>query len=535
MMPGLLGVPRQEAISEIQETSTSGLRSRQSVIFGAAICLGLLTGVWLRWTGLAAQSLWADEGYTTWFSKFSPAAQWHLMPWETQAPIYHVALHYWTALWGTSENSFRALSALFSSLSLIVVSLIARKMWRDRLFLLVSVMLSSVSLFQIWYAKESRSYALLSFLLLVSVYCLQLYLDRPNALRLVGVAAALLAGLYTHNMALYYVPGFVVFWFIYPSQMVFRERVKNAIVLALLVTLIYLPWLPILVQQAKSVHGYFWAPKPSLRDLCNTVCIFSGLDSYVLKHVRYYVPVGRLFGYWFWTEAAVAMVVLCVVATRQVQSPTDRRKALAVQVYSLLPLVLVFGWSRISTSVYVNRNLIGAAALLPLVLCAPAAVQVKRKKRLFQCLACIALLGSVISLCLHQESKDDWRGVTEYLLKIPEQHRLVLVFQPYCQILVHYYATGLFKSYPQPEIEGLITNFDSAPSGPGILPSLPTADTSAMLSKAIESHRYKEIDVALQMERLPTNMLSIPGLLRGRCVTVENVEFEKIGILRCIL
>jgi hypothetical protein len=370
---------------------------------------------------------------------------------------------------------------------------------------------------------------------LASVYCLQLYLEKPSALRLLGVVAAVSANLYTHNMALYYMPGLVVFWFLYPSNMIFRDRLKRGMIAGAMVILLYIPWMPVLVKQARSVHGYFWAPKPTLTDLCNTLCVFSGLDVYVLKGVRHHVPIPRLFGFWFWVILLLLVLILCIVGTWLGTAPADRRKSIALQVYALSPILLAFVWSRISTSVYVNRNLIGACALLPLVLCAPSAVHVGSKLRFFQIVGCCTLLGAVVSLCLHRESKDDWRGGTEYLLKIPERQRLVEVFQPYCQILVHYYSRGLFKSYPQPEIEGMITQFDVVPSGPRILPDFQVLDPATILTTAIESRRYKEIDVALQMERLPAKAQEIPNFLRAHCASVENVEFGKIAISRCLL
>jgi uncharacterized membrane protein len=535
MTPEMLREASDQVVPLSREAGNPRPVDKSNFVFLAVVCLVLVAGFWLRWSGLNQQSLWADEGYTTWFSQFSPGEQWHLMPWETQAPIYHIALHYWTRVWGTSEASFRGLSALFSSLSLVVLCLIARKMWPSRVFLIISLALCSISFFQIWYAKEARSYALLSFFLVTSIYCLQLYLEKPTVARLLVVVGAVSASLYTHNMALYYIPGLVIFWFTYPSEMTIRQRGRNALIAGAAVILIYVPWLPLLIDQARSVHGYFWAPKPSIRDLCDSLFTFNGLDVWVLMKLQNYVRIPRLFGFGFWVILLSAILVSCVVGAWSGSSSTDRRKCIALQLYALLPVFLIFAWSRLSTSVYVNRNLIGASALLPLVICAPIAVHAGRRKRMFESVACLVLLGAIISLGMHRESKDNWRGVTEYLLKNPERQRLVLAFQPYCQILVHYYATGLFKSYPQPDFGGLITQFDVAPRGPGILPNLRTADLNAILVPAIKSGRYKEIDIALQMERLPANVQAIPAYLKENCASVENVEFDKIGVSRCVL
>lgn len=519
-----------------QETGSKGLVSRLNLISRAVILIIFALGVLLRWTGLSTQSLWADEGYTTWFSQLSPAAQWHLMPWETQAPIYHVLLHYWTALWGMSVTSFRSLSALFSSLSLGVVYLIARKMWPSSSFAILGTGLCAVSFFQVWYAKEARSYALLLFFLLTSVYCMQRYLENSNWKHFLALIVAVSAGLYTHNMAVYYLPGLVLFGFIYPSELGPKARARNLGVAAASVIVCYIPWLPLLVKQARSVHGYFWAPKPTFSNLADTLSSFCGIDAWVLSRARNYIHVPRLLGVRSWLALIPIILTLCIVSTLRAKLTEDRRKSMALQVYTLFPVALVFLWSRISTSVYVNRNLIGACALIPLVICAPTAVYSGAKKKLFEIVACFMLCAAIVSLSLHQQSKDDWRGLTRYMLNLPERQRVIFVFQPYCQIIVHYYATAWAKAYPhEPEIRGLVTDFNVVPTGPGILPKLQTADLISILGNAFKSEQYKEIDIALQAERLPPNVQAIPGYLKGHCASVVNEQFGNLAVERCFI
>ncbi len=535
MTPDAAYAPSEVGQLGFLRRSANVLRQRSHAIYVAVICMILVTAVWLRWSGLNSQSMWADEGFTTWLSQFSPGTQWHLLAWDNQGPLYSVVVHYWVELWGNSEVSFRALSALFSTLSLGVFFLIARRIWPDRLFVSLSLMLFSFSFFQIWYAKETRTYALLTFLLLTSVYFMLLCLSQPSVLRLLGLAVALSAALYAHDMTLYYLPGLMAFWFVYPSQMTLGIRLRNAAVVGGIVLLLYFPWLPTLVRQVAAVHGYFWAPKPSVKDLLGTVDIFSGLDIYVLEGLRQHLPIRRGFGLRTWMLIPPAVLVLSMVGSWWGTRSIDRRKSMALQLSTLLPILLVFLWSQVSRPVYINRTLIGACALMPLVLCAPIAVQVGNRRRVFQAIVLTLLIGAVASLSLHQERKDDWRGVTEYVLKIPERQRLVVVLQPFCQILVNYYSTGLFKSYPKPEETGLITQFNVAQQGPGLLPDLNAADPAAILSRAIDSRKYKEIDIALQLERLPPRVQAIPEFLKTHCSSVENVEFGKLEVSRCFI
>src|SRR5262249_9761587 len=128
---------------------------------------------------------------------------------------------------------------------------------------------------------------------------------------------------------------------------------------------------------------------------------------------------------------------------------------------------LVFLDSHLWTPIYIDRTFTGSCVLIPLILCAPIAFQVGNRKKMFQFIALSVLLGTAASAFgyLRRERTEDWRGVTEYLLKLPERPRLVVVVLDYCQVLVHYYATGSFKIYPPIEITGLRTKFN--PPEPG--------------------------------------------------------------------
>ena len=513
-------------------------RRQSNLIFGAAIGLAVIVAVWLRWWGLESQSFWADEGYTVWISQFSPREIWHILQSDTSPPLYYILLHYWSVLFGNSESSLRAFSAFFGTLSLPLFYLIARKVLPGRMSVALAMMLYSVSFFQIWYAKEARCYALLVFLSLGSVYCVLLCLERANAPRLLGLAVALSASLYTHNMAWFYLPGLAVLWFIYPSEMAMGARLRNASIVAAVALLSYVPWLPSLGEQMRSVRTTAGFPKPRVRDVLETLCILSGFDTRTFQDIfRDHLHSQRLFGFWTWAPTFLIVFILCVIGGLCAVRSTDRRKCGALLVYAVLPILLVFLDSRLSTPIYVNRTFTGTCVLIPLVLCAPVAFWVGNRKMLFQFIAFVVLAGTAISAFgyLRRERREDWRGVTEYLLKLPERPRLVVVVLDYCQVLVHYYSAGLFKSYPPIEITGLKTKFD--PPGLGFEASISqderTVDPMAMLSRAMDSGRYKEIDFALQPSAPPTK--GITDYLTTHCASVEVVEFHWLEVRRCFV
>src|SRR5271155_5226415 len=95
-------------------TSAGGL----SILLTALTGLALTIGVFVRWYGLASQSLWFDEGYTVWLSQFLPKEIWHALQTDNSPPLYYLLQHMWIRWLGTSERSLRGLSAFFETLSL---------------------------------------------------------------------------------------------------------------------------------------------------------------------------------------------------------------------------------------------------------------------------------------------------------------------------------------------------------------------------------------------------------------------------------
>lgn len=527
---------------EVSSTALAGSEFTVSrpmrIALGLALCLAAGGGICLRWVGMNAQSMWADEGYTTWLTQYPPSVILKLLPTDNHPPLYYLLLHFWRGLFGSSVFALRGFSALCSTLCLPVMYLLARKIFNSRLCGLIAFAFASLSFFQIWYAKEVRDYALLELLSSLCVYCMVLTLETATRGRLVVLAVLLAALFYTHNMAWFYAPGFLVFWFCYPSEMEFRGRLKRGLVVAGIALALFASWIRPMWVQVRLVHKNFWPAKPGANDLLRTFCIFCGIDADDLHFtLQTHLPRIRLFGFRTWAT----IVLLCLgigffYGIRNKESAV-RRKVLAITSIAFLPIFLVFVDSRLFTSVYINRVLIGAGVFLPLLFLAPIAFA-KGGNRLLQLSPAFGMLIAVcLSLAVQKEQKDNWRGVTRYVLGLPEPQRVVFAFQPFCQILMNYYADQLAHPGKSVPITGLMSQADledATNPDPGI-PPLSNADPIGLLDSAIASGRYKEIDVALQMFRLPPSLVAMPGFLSTHCASVSTADFNQIRVTRCVL
>jgi len=535
------GDPRRLSVRR-QGSVWGGPHDHSDLIFAVAISSAVITALWVRWSGLGSQSLWLDEGITFWISRFSPKDIWHILWLDTSNPLYYVLLHYWSECFGTSEFSLRALSALFATLSIPLFYRLARKILPDGTSVALAMILYAVSFFQVWYTQEARCYSLLVFLSLGSVYWLLLCLENRTTLRLSGLVLFLVASLYTHNIAIFYLPGIAVMWFVYPGDKTIRARVWDGLVVFSAVLLLYIPWLPHLRGHMQRIHRGWWVAPPKTADVLDSLCVLSGFDTHTLQAIfrdRFHTL--RLFGFWTWAPAVCVIFVLCALGGLCAVRSTDRRKVATLLIYSLTPIFLVFIDSRISNPIYLNRIFLGSCALLPIVYCAPIAFQTGNSRKLFQVIGLVVLLGTTVSAFgyLRREQKEDWRGLTEYLLKLPERRRLSVVVPDIAQALVQYYVSKSPNSSRMTQMTGLLTDFN--PPDLGLeerflyLQDDPNVDAPAILSSAMESGRYKEIDVVMMPGTSPSLVKPALEYLHERCASVDLVEFHWLEMRRCFV
>jgi 4-amino-4-deoxy-L-arabinose transferase-like glycosyltransferase len=508
------------------------------IAFALAVGVVVGLGLWFRWVGIDAQSMWADEGYTAWLTKYSLSAILTVLPTDDHPPLYYFLLHLWRGPFGNSVVAMRSLSVVSSTLCLPVMYLLARKIFQSRVCGLIALAFASISYFPIWYAKEVRCYAFLELVSCVCVYLMVLALERLTVVRVLLVSLSVAVVLYTHTMTLFYLPGIMIFWMCYPSQLNLRGRLKYGAIVAGIVLLLYAPWIRTLWTQVRSVHSGFWPAKPGLTNLLDTICLYCGVGTADLQAAfRLHLPGTKFFGFLTWMPLVVLALGFSFFQALTSRDAGVRRKMLAISAMAVLPIILVFIDSRLLTPVFVNRVFLGAGVFLPLLLCFPVAFSKNRSIYLRVAPAVIILMVAALSLSVHHEERDDWRGVTRYVLSLPEQQREVFAFQPYCQMLLDYYSNQLAHPGSSVQIKGLMTKAEiEDPANPAPhIPVLANTDPLGVLTEAIGTHKYKEIDVALQMYRLPPSLIAMPGFLQTHCASVSTTDFGGMRVTRCML
>jgi mannosyltransferase len=145
------------------------------------LLLIILLALGQRLYRLDAQSLWYDEGFSVYLARMDLPEITARTAADIQPPLYYYLLHAWTGLLGDSEKALRGLSLLFGVLAIPLIYGLASELFHSRLAALLAALLLAVSPLHVWYGQEARMYTLLTFLCLLSSYCLLLliWLCRP--------------------------------------------------------------------------------------------------------------------------------------------------------------------------------------------------------------------------------------------------------------------------------------------------------------------------------------------------------------------
>jgi len=200
---------------------------------------------WLRIVHISGQSLWYDEGFSVYLARTSLGDITARTAADIQPPLYYYLLYLWLPLAGTSELAVRFPSVLASTLTIPLLAAVGRRLLGQRVGLLAALLLT-LSPFHVWYANETRMYALLTMLLVLSLYA-TVRVGTDADVRASGGAGAgngrwwavlivsNIAAVYTHYYAFFGVVAETLFLLIRPWR-------RHSLGAAILVAASYLPW-----------------------------------------------------------------------------------------------------------------------------------------------------------------------------------------------------------------------------------------------------------------------------------------------------
>ncbi|MCY4022083.1 MAG: glycosyltransferase family 39 protein [Anaerolineaceae bacterium] len=218
--------------------------------------LVLLAATALRTHAIGVQSLWSDEGNSVvqagrQLTDIALHAARDIHP-----PGYYQALHVWTRLTGSSEFALRLFSALASVLGVACVLAAGRVLYGFTAGLAAALLLA-LNGFSIWYAQETRMYALLALWGAAAALALTALLLRPGRARILALGLVNAAGLWTHYawpFVMLAQGGVAALWLAGESlrHRGTRRRLVALLAAAGIALLLFLPWLATALERVSA-------------------------------------------------------------------------------------------------------------------------------------------------------------------------------------------------------------------------------------------------------------------------------------------
>lgn len=350
-------VKPQKTAASVAVTSTSGRLHG----WGSGLLI-LVLAVVTRFYDLTAAAIWGDEGSSLLMSRYDLAGIWFHAAYDVHPPLYFALLHGWIELFGDGIFSIRSLSALPGIAVVMLGMWLVRLMANPRAAFLAGLMLALLPT-AVRYSQEVRMYSWLGLWLLGATIALVYWVKQPRQTRMLVIYALLMtAGFYTHYFTALCV---LVHWTYLLGLRLQPTHPLNHItrpawwLTNVAIVVLFAPWIPGLIDliqhmdQLKANGDVGWELPVTLSSLPSMVWDF------LIQDDGDNLP-SLLFG-------ALPMLLLAVILLTVWRDRSQHRFSSLLALYTLMPLLLVYGVSFISP-VFIERYLTAYALGLPLIM-----------------------------------------------------------------------------------------------------------------------------------------------------------------------
>ncbi len=339
------------------------LTGRTRLVVGVGVGVVVAAGILLRfWT---RSGLWLDEALTVDVARLPLHQIPNALKHDGAPPLYYYLLHFWIRLFGQSNDAVRALSGLLAVITLPIAWLCGRRLGGRAVAWTMVVLLASAP-FAVYYATESRMYALVILLTGCGFLALQRAVTAPRPGNLIAVALVTAALLYAQYWSVYVV-AMVAIWLIVSGVRSRRgghpETAPWAALIALAVgCLLFVPWVPTFLYQAKHT-GTPWAAPPNFSAVINALTGFTDNQGSTLQTAT---NQGRLLAVIYFCMLALAVFGVGLTG-RLIELDLRTRPRGRVLVFIVLgTLFAAIGGGIITASVFSSRY--AAVIFLPFLL-----------------------------------------------------------------------------------------------------------------------------------------------------------------------
>jgi 4-amino-4-deoxy-L-arabinose transferase-like glycosyltransferase len=403
----------------------------------------LVVALAVRLPEMGARSFWIDELFTRWFVSQTFHDLWFDVPdYETHPPFYYSILKLWALLAGGDEFGLRSLSLLFSLATVLVVGISGKLIgsaWTVRAAALLGAALLAVNFANIRDAQNARPYALQTFVCTVAILAAIVLVVRLRRgagpfggnggwaapACLLGLFAGL--GLWIHNTGFFIALGIWTGLFASLPWILRDERLKALKIFfgaGLLALALWLPYLPIFLEQSRRFSNQAFWLIPSARDLYSAWMLLLG-------------------GHWAALALAIALLGIGVFRLSR-QWPGVAILIASILVLPLYTLLAVsFAWKPI----YIQRLF---DWMVPLGLTVVGIGLLTFTRRVWPRIV-VGLVVFIVSIgqTIADQARpiDDWKGIVAAIARDARPGDVVIAVPAEGSIAVDYYA-GRYPDFP---------------------------------------------------------------------------------------
>lgn len=295
-------------------------------VAGLAALVGLSLA--LRSTALHAP-FWIDEGLSVGIASHHFFDIPGVLRLDGSPPLYYLLLNLWTGVFGDGQATTHALSLLFALLFVPAAWFAGRTTFGTRAAW-YAALLAAINPFVTYYAQETRMYALVSLLGLLMAWTGIQVLAFRRRRYVVPFGLSLVALMYAHNWGLFMAAGTAVA--LVPAWQASTDRrglLRDALTSYVIAAVLYLPWVPTLLFQAKHT-GAPWSQRPGVTDVFGPITSILGGPT---------VPLALLFA------GGAGLATIAKEHPALDAAPVVHPRRVAVIVLAAMPLAgLVLAW-----------------------------------------------------------------------------------------------------------------------------------------------------------------------------------------------
>jgi len=292
--------------------------------------------------GMHSMYMWADEHLSYENTRYPLDETLNrLFTANNHPPLWYSNFWLWRRLVGTHEITGRMQSILFSAISISLIYQLG-KTWfgKPRYGWFAAAVLGSSVLFFI-YSLEIRQYALTMLAAALSMWLYTLWLKRSRWRYAVLYGASVALMLYVHYFLAFIAIVQAIHYLIF--QLRSWDKLKNGVIAAVSAVVLWLPWLPILMQQLDFVRrdaeakgrvgGLASTTYPTSPDVIEDLIELATHDQLWLYAVL--IVLGALFlwrnsRYWLAVLWALAVPALVFLVNAEVRVYTPRYVAVLI-------------------------------------------------------------------------------------------------------------------------------------------------------------------------------------------------------------